>query len=468
MPSVGRWSGPLLFAALLAGCLLRVTGLAVHSFWYDEAQMAWTAAHDDLWGVLRQDRHPPLSFLAFRAWGGLVGTGDAALRLLPALGSCLTLGLFAWVARRMLQPVPALVATAVFALAPFQVWYAQELRMYWLVELGAVVALLGVEWARAGRRGAGAVAVGLGCAVALGSHYFGCLAAALAATLGLALWRTDRRATILVVAAAAAGCVVWVPWLIAFVPDQVDAPWGFYSQLSARDLAELPVRHLLIHWQALPAGLVYAVAAIAWLGLGGCIGAALRVDGAPARRLLAGLAVPMLALFALFLVMPPNFQPHYLTALAPVVTLAVAYGLGRIRRWRLGAVLSAALVLACGFGTLWLRRGNLKEDYRAAVAELAVQWRPGDVVVAVTGTPEGPSQAGVRHYLQQRPEVAAAVRDLGEVLGEIAAGRPPARVHAIYRVREYALPFLRQLQTGMRQVRAGTERHWIQHIVFER
>jgi hypothetical protein len=87
-------------AALALGFVLRLTALDVQSFWYDEGGTLFVARSADMLRELAHDRHPPLSFLAFRYWIELFGESDVALRLLPALISCASLALFARVARR--------------------------------------------------------------------------------------------------------------------------------------------------------------------------------------------------------------------------------------------------------------------------------------------------------------------------------------------------------------------------------
>ncbi len=81
--------------ALLAGFWLRLTARDVHSLWFDECGTLAVALADDPLATLRADRHPPLSFFAFRAWVALFGESDAAVRALPALVSCATIVLFA-------------------------------------------------------------------------------------------------------------------------------------------------------------------------------------------------------------------------------------------------------------------------------------------------------------------------------------------------------------------------------------
>ena len=127
------------------GVCLRLIGIGHHSLWFDEAGTLLVAEAEDPVALLLGDRHPPLTHLLFRSWIALVGTGDAALRLLPASLSCIGLLLFVRLARDWLGRDRGIWAVGIYALSPLLVWNAQEVRMYTFVEVGSLVALLGAS-----------------------------------------------------------------------------------------------------------------------------------------------------------------------------------------------------------------------------------------------------------------------------------------------------------------------------------
>ena len=130
-------------SAIVAGCALRLSGLEVHSLWFDEGHTTFLASlpQGELLQQLHGDRHPPLSFLAFHAWSALFGNSDVALRMLPALLSCISLGLFAWLSSKWLEPGAKTCAHGLYSFAPFHLAHATEVRMYAFVEVGALLAL---------------------------------------------------------------------------------------------------------------------------------------------------------------------------------------------------------------------------------------------------------------------------------------------------------------------------------------
>ncbi|HEU4420065.1 MAG TPA: glycosyltransferase family 39 protein, partial [Planctomycetota bacterium] len=457
---------------LLIGVLLRLHGLEVHSMWFDETASLAIAVADDPIAALREDRHPPLFLLLLRAWRALVGEGDTALRLLPALigiGSLLGTSV---VAHRLLPRPAALLATSLFAVAPFQIWYAQDLRMYPLLEFGAVLALLGATGT--GPLAARSALLAGGAAVAMGSHYFGFLVPPLCAPF---VWQGWNRRSACLVLAPLAGCAAWTPWLVTVLPVQMQTKWGFHAKFGARDLLELPGRWFVVLGANMPAWLPIAIAGLVVSGMAAAAALALLRDRA-ARVLLASLALAALAVGFEFVVLPAVLTPYYAIAASPVATLLVAHGFAGWLSVRtrsgglLGIVLAGlgiGLAVACLSGTLILRGQNLKDDVRGATADLARAWAPGDAVVAVTGTPELFSQACLRHYLRDQPGPLAAVRDLHELLAALERGeRPVARVQVLWRARPYALPDLGRLRAVAREVHTGALREaGLQHRTFE-
>ncbi len=191
----------------------------------------------------------------------LFGESDAAVRTLPALVSCATLVLFAMWVQRVTSGAVAVLAAWLLAVAPHQVWMAQEVRMYPFVELGAMPVFLSSCLASE-RRVVGATVVALGTALALGSYCLGLCIAGLTLAVGSS-WKERRHAAF----GAALGMLVWVPWLVFALREQMQSEWGDTVKLSARDLVELGPRLFAVEMDAVPAkwhGFVYALGALCW------------------------------------------------------------------------------------------------------------------------------------------------------------------------------------------------------------
>jgi len=134
-----------------AGIIMRLVGLGFGSLWHDEAFTGLVAPlpWSRFWDALLGDVHPPLWYLIERPVVAWLGNTDVALRLPAALCSILALLLF----RRLLRgeggngsPLSPtrLAALALMAFGPFQIYYAQEARMYAAVTLCAVGLMIGI------------------------------------------------------------------------------------------------------------------------------------------------------------------------------------------------------------------------------------------------------------------------------------------------------------------------------------
>ncbi len=138
---------------MLTAAAARFYHLGEQPLWLDEA-LTWLYAGTHYQGAAGQDIHPPLYFSLVRVWmHGVPGLGIPALagqdnefflRVPSALLGVFTVPLVFAVGRVMGGTRLALVAALLFAVAPFQVRYGQEARMYALLTFLAVLTMWGV------------------------------------------------------------------------------------------------------------------------------------------------------------------------------------------------------------------------------------------------------------------------------------------------------------------------------------
>jgi hypothetical protein len=148
------------WAPMLIGAAIRLSGLDRLSFWLDEttsvriARQPFAAIWQDV-----GDTHPPLYHLLLHAWL-LGGTSEAWVRLLSALLGIATIPALYALGRVLVGRRVALGAAWLLALLPWHIWYSQEARMYAAVGLLGVLSLLaGACWLRQAGPGWGAAYV---------------------------------------------------------------------------------------------------------------------------------------------------------------------------------------------------------------------------------------------------------------------------------------------------------------------
>ncbi len=129
----------ILIALLIIAAFLRLLQISTHSFWYDEA-FSSLIANLRLSQILANEAatvHPPGYYLMLHFWLNL-GHSDATIRSLSALFSWGSVVLIYGLGRWLFNCSTGLIAAFGMALFPFQIYFAQETRMYSLAVFVAV------------------------------------------------------------------------------------------------------------------------------------------------------------------------------------------------------------------------------------------------------------------------------------------------------------------------------------------
>jgi hypothetical protein len=125
-----------MLGVLLMAFVLRVVGLSSRALWYDELQSvthAYLPITQLLASVWQFDPHPPLYYLQLHFWMTL-GVSDFWIKFNSVVWSMLALVSLFGVGRVLFDARVALMASALFAVSPLAIAYAQEARMYgWLM-----------------------------------------------------------------------------------------------------------------------------------------------------------------------------------------------------------------------------------------------------------------------------------------------------------------------------------------------
>ena len=384
----------------------RIQGLAWQSLWRDEVDAVYFATRD-LAATLAMFTSPgqngPLYFMALRPWFGLVGTSEFALRYPSVWGSTLAVALTWQIARRLLpltsggagRFVPW-AAAALLAANPYQLWYAQEGKMY--AVLTALMLAAHWCWLEGIRVGGWRpwTAYWLTVTVALYVHLLTILLFPLHLLwFGLA-WPQSRqhwRGVALALAGLTLPYVpmVWWQWRMLTAGVKMTG-FSFTPPLAM-------IRTLAInHGQGfLPPGdlvwaapLLFLVAAGALLGPGELATARRGLTLAPWRRyglVLTWALAPVVGIYLLSL-RQPIFTDRYVIWIAPALMMLPALGAAAVWRYggrRLGPLLAVGLVLyVTGY---WLMAGwqqkatTVKYDLRDGVTYVAARRDPTDLLI---------------------------------------------------------------------------------------
>jgi mannosyltransferase len=134
----------LVIIITLLGGFLRVLLLSTKGMWLDETFSVWIANHsvpDMLNWIVRIDQHPPLYYLLLHYWIARNGETPYYARLFSVLFGAGTIPVIYLIGKRIAGVVVGLAAAAFLALSLFNIYYAQETRMYTLLMFNAAVAI---------------------------------------------------------------------------------------------------------------------------------------------------------------------------------------------------------------------------------------------------------------------------------------------------------------------------------------
>jgi uncharacterized membrane protein len=382
----------ILAAILLIAAALRFHGMGEKSVWYDEALSLWFAKRDlaALWrDTAAYDFHTPFYYTLLHFWTGLFGESESALRSLSAILSLLSLPLVYALGRLLIGPGAAALGTFALALSMMQVWYAQEARMYALLNFSAALALYGAAriMAEERRRRVGGAWAAWACYVAgaagaLWSHNTAVLLPLAVNLAVLGRWLGDRAGGPAFLgrwlAAQALVLALWAPWWPRLLEQARDVDQDFWIQppdLSALASAANQLYPTFLLGPVWLGPLIVVLVAVA-------AAVALRREGAAFAFLALVAFVPFAAEAAIGM-WKPVFLPRTL------LWVQIPYFLLLASLWRLvprrpGRVLLISLVAGANFLWLAFYYTTVRSEPWAAVArDVAREAAEGDALLFV-------------------------------------------------------------------------------------
>lgn len=352
---------PRLAAIVLLATALRLHGIGVESFWYDESWSAWLidgTPKDTIDRLAAEDAHPPLYYLLLSGWSKLAGTNESGLRTFSALLGVLSVMWLYRLVRRLVSEPAADAASLLLAISPFHVYFSQEARSYALVTLLAIAALDLLTSERLRQ-----VPLALVAAALVYSHY---MTVFFLAAAGLWIFVARRDVFWKFCVAMVGAVVLFLPWAKIAWAHFTQVRVEFWippvtSQRVVESLGELLVRD----WGS------WAYLFILWL--------LVMLLGRGDRRTIA-LGWIVFAAPIVFEVLASFGRPLFYTrtfgySLVGAILLAAM----AVEKRR---ALTLVLVLTSLHGLWWIYSHEEKEDWRGAANEIRAGIASGEVVVS--------------------------------------------------------------------------------------
>jgi 4-amino-4-deoxy-L-arabinose transferase-like glycosyltransferase len=380
-------------AFLLLGAAVRFPNLGARSLWFDEA-LGGVIARLSTGQVLANvtgSSHPPGYYFLLHLWRA-VGESGFALRFPSAWFSLAAVALVARLGRDLIDKWGARLAALGMALAPFQVYYAQEARMYSL----AIGLSAGVLWAfLRGVRGSGrwtwwvyGVLVALGLYV----HYYIALV-----VLALHLWllldsSRVRRALLPLAIADGLAAVAFLPQLVQFLIETGEYLGGVTSwQARPTMLSPLTTLYYLLFGHIVPPG--WGWVRWGWVGAGlflvlvviAFAGASLARRGRRTETwaLLFVVIVPMIAILIVSSIAHPIYSERSFAVVTPALMTLLSWAAASAPRRSPTPYLVAALAALMVLGVMlhYSQPDPAKPPVREAAAVIAREAGEVDMVL---------------------------------------------------------------------------------------
>jgi len=369
---------------LLVADALYLFRIGAAPLWYDEAASAWFAQVPLANMIIgtASDTHPPLYYLLLSPIGHLYNWSPIALRLPSVLFALLTLYLVRQIARELhLSQAAQTIALGLMVLSPFQLHFAQEARMYALLQalvLGATLAALRKQLLR----------FTLLSALSLWTHNYGLFFLAVnSGVLAWSVWQTRPRwpvfeTGLIVAIAGGSAFALWSPWAWVLYQQMRIVAGGYWIMPVTPGSAVFALTNLMYAftippWLA-PMGVIVAMGLIAWLTI-----QTVRSRAPEALLLLWLVLAPALLAVIVSIVWRPILLFRGLAPSLPALFLLAGWAFARLPRARqlYAAILIVPLFVSAIIGQyLWTPDQKSAEDQQV-LDELRAQWQAGDLII---------------------------------------------------------------------------------------
>ncbi len=442
--TTGIWLLVVTFAAFT----LRIIGLGFQPLWWDEGWTVYFATADVPTMIARTaiDIHPPFYYLILHLWTFIGGSSAISVRLFSALVGTLSIPLVFLLGRHLFDMRVGIMAALAMALAPFQIYYSQEARMYALATL-LVLASVYLFVILLQREGQGSTSwihwllYVLVTSLAMYTQYYAAFVPVAQTVFLLAAYWRHRALLLKWLGAQMVLVLFYLPWLlyaggklVQYVSTKLvkegDIPVSFFTyfqqHLEAFSVGHLSQDRAYLTWMAL------VFAAVLMLGTVGYLRKRLRTDSAVGHAgrgiafLLMYLLIPLSLGYLVNLRYPftsPGIERLFLFS-APAFYLLMALGLTWIWQ-RLQVVWPVCLLLVALciplLADFYTHERYAGEDYRPLIETVQALALPDDVIVAIH-----PWQIGYFHayYDGQLPHLYLTPKEPTDVTSEKWAADP--------------------------------------------
>jgi len=392
----------LVLCVILFAFALRISGLGLESYWFDEASSVSIAEKGIVTLVLdvsKGEATPPLYFIVLGCWIRVFGYTEMASRAFSVFVGVLSVALSFRIATTMFSPAIGLMTASLVAISPFHISYSQEARAYALAMMLTLASMfLFLKYLETPRHSILATLVLTNTLLGY-THYFGLfiiltqnlhiLAHNRSYRRTLAAWALWQGFLLLLLALMVPVVLSQIAWT-AGLRHATTSSWGYFLKVLTDLMGPHPLTALILCAFGTTAFLQWLPRPDTYLATGKTIGSPnhlpsdVRLRNERFALLLAWIAVPLLLSFGVNRVYPIVTARHLIIIL-PALLLATAVGFCQAFRTSIVAVLAGGVF---AIATLFITQnlaayytGVDKEEWRDVTHLICTQYNNGDIVV---------------------------------------------------------------------------------------
>ena len=408
-----RWfSKPATALALIvvSGAALRVVKITDYSLWGDEGFSAAIVMQPwrPFWLSILYEPWTAFYFVLLKPWTLCFGTGEVALRSLSVVFGLVAIVAIYYLGERLFSRRAGLIAAAMTAVSPVQIWYSQEVRGYSVYVLLSALCWLAFLAALHNSQPRN-LSIWSVLMVLTGYCHFIGLGIIPAQWVCIAIRRPDFSFVkrLAVATAAAAVALALIP---IFMVTLNSGQAGWIAPLSWAEIADVFVTVSGgLHGNVGAIFCLTYVLLLVWALLGSYQKGNDQSGWESCAFASAGFLVPIMATIAGGFFVPMLIGRYLLLCFPPFVVLA-AQGLLTVRPRKAALIVVAALVAMSAWELRDSYNLESRDDWRSTAQYVMRHGQPGDAAIFVT--PE--CRYAFQYYAAQEPKTEAFPVILGE------------------------------------------------------
>ncbi len=326
------------------------------SLWLDEAaqmMMSQQPLHF-IWFERTGDFHPPLSYILFHFWV-MFGRSEIWLRLLPILFGVVTVFVAYKITQKLFNEKIGLIAGLFLSIAPYHIYYSQEIRMYSMAAFFATMSI----WFLITNKRLGYI---FSTVALLYTHYMGVF---------LIIAQLIYKRNYQQVGVVFLLYLPWIPILWLQLQSGVSANnylpgWGSLLSLSPAKALPLTFVKFSLGRISFDSQILYgAISLIVLLTFALIMFRAIR--SGETKLLLYWLLIPIIITFLVSSFISMN-QPFRLLFVLPAMSILLAKGAWELGKYRYLGITAVLVVSMLGLFVYWSNPKFQREDWRNATA----------------------------------------------------------------------------------------------------